>query len=63
MSNFFLEKINDEYNKNMQDAEEHWQTEIKELQKVVDQVREQMETDAQMKIESLIQQHRDELSE
>lgn len=59
---FVLEQINEEHEKKITDLEEHWQNEVAQLRATVDQVKEQMERDAQQKIEALIQQHRDELS-
>lgn len=59
---FVLERINEEHETKIQDLEEHWENEVAQLRATVDQVKEQMERDAQQKIEALIQQHRDELS-
>lgn len=44
------------------EVEEYWQTEVLELKAKVQQVKDQMERDAQQKIEAIIQQHRDALS-
>lgn len=60
---FVLDRINEEQEKKIKDLEEFWQNEVSQLKATVDQVKEQMEKDAQQKIEALIQQHRDELSE
>lgn len=60
---FVLDRINEEQEKKIKDLEEYWQNEVSQLKATVDQVKEQMEKDAQQKIEALIQQHRDELSE
>lgn len=59
---FVLERINEEHETKIKDLEDHWQNEVALLRATVDQVKEQMERDAQQKIEALIQQHRDELS-
>lgn len=60
--NFVVDRINQEHEKQIRDLEEYWQNEVSQLRTTVDQVKEQMEKDAQQKIEALIQQHRDELS-
>lgn len=59
---FIVDRINQEHEKKNRDLEEYWQNEVSQLRATVDQVKEQMENDAQQKIEALIQQHRDELS-
>lgn len=59
---FVLERINEEHENKVKELEEYWQNEVSELRSTVEQVKEQMERDAQQKIECLIQQHRDELS-
>lgn len=59
---FVLERINEENETKIKDLEDHWQNEVAQLRATVDQVKEQMEKDAQQQIEALIQQHRDELS-
>lgn len=58
-----LERINEEGQKKIEDLERYWNHEVTQLRATVDQVRDQMEKDAQQKIGNLIQQHRDELSE
>lgn len=60
---FIVDRINEEQENKIKELEEYWQNEVSQLRATVDQVKEQMEQDAQQKIEALIQQHRDELSE
>lgn len=59
---YVVDRINQEHETKIRDLEEYWQNEVSQLRATVDQVKEQMEKDAQQKIEALIQQHRDELS-
>ncbi|XP_050311258.1 protein FAM184A-like isoform X2 [Anthonomus grandis grandis] len=56
-----LEKINEEHQEQMTQLENHWKTKISDVSMNLEQVKEQVEKDAQHKMELLVEQHRNEL--
>nr|CAH7735947.1 unnamed protein product [Callosobruchus chinensis] len=58
-----LERINQEHESQLKELEEYWQNQVSSLRANLVLVKEQMEKEAQQKVETLIQQHRNELDE
>ncbi|XP_060524226.1 protein FAM184A-like isoform X2 [Cylas formicarius] len=56
-----LEKLNLEHEDQIREIETMWQNKMSSLSSTLDAVKEQMEKESEQKIESLIQQHRNEL--
>lgn len=55
------EKINDENEQRLREVEIGWRNQVMTLRNTLEQVKEQIENEAQLKIQNLIQQHRTEL--
>nr|CAI5848722.1 unnamed protein product [Callosobruchus analis] len=57
-----LERINEEHESQLKELEEYWQNQVSSLRANLVLVKEQMEKEAQQRVETLIQQHRNELA-
>ncbi|XP_023025586.1 uncharacterized protein isoform X3 [Leptinotarsa decemlineata] len=58
-----IDRINADYEKKLEDLQTFWKNQVGSMRAAVEIVKEQMERESQQKIESLIQQHRNELDQ
>lgn len=56
-----IERLTDEYEKKIKELEANWQMQITSTRTTLELVKEQMERDAQEKLQSLDQHHRSQL--
>lgn len=58
---FCLEKVNEEHEQQLRELENQWKGKMLDVTTNIEQVREQIEKEAQQKMGSLVEQHRNEL--